>query len=250
MTDDRMTRRTALRQVTIAGTGAALAAGLAASEATKGHAVRQGRADHSVTILLDEPIATIRPELYSQFTEHIGGVIYDGIWVGPDFEGAEYRRDPPRSGRAGAPARRPSPFAGRAAALPIVTTGAMASVRATVAPAVSAAGARKPRPTSSELMSSSGSAVSVALRPIWPATSEPARPRNFSSGSSIATPRPAPRPSPTNEPPPASASRSASDTGASATKAGAAAASSRPKIIAANFAGLPSGFLSTACRST
>jgi alpha-N-arabinofuranosidase len=36
-----------------------------------------------VTVLLDEPIATIRPELYSQFAEHIGGVIYDGIWVGP-----------------------------------------------------------------------------------------------------------------------------------------------------------------------
>ena len=24
------------------------------------------------------------PPLYGQFTEHIGGVIYDGIWVGPD----------------------------------------------------------------------------------------------------------------------------------------------------------------------
>ena len=22
--------------------------------------------------------------MYSQFAEHIGGVIYDGIWVGPD----------------------------------------------------------------------------------------------------------------------------------------------------------------------
>ena len=38
----------------------------------------------SVTVLLDEPIGTIRPALYSQFAEHIGGVIYDGIWVGPE----------------------------------------------------------------------------------------------------------------------------------------------------------------------
>jgi alpha-N-arabinofuranosidase len=41
-------------------------------------------ADLTVTILFDEPIATIRPALYSQFAEHIGGVIYDGIWVGPE----------------------------------------------------------------------------------------------------------------------------------------------------------------------
>ncbi|MFO0892538.1 MAG: alpha-L-arabinofuranosidase C-terminal domain-containing protein [Isosphaeraceae bacterium] len=38
----------------------------------------------SVTVLLDEAIGTIRPSVYGQFTEHIGGVIYDGIWVGPD----------------------------------------------------------------------------------------------------------------------------------------------------------------------
>lgn len=29
---------------------------------------------------------TILPELYGHFTEHIGGVIYDGIWVGRDSE--------------------------------------------------------------------------------------------------------------------------------------------------------------------
>ena len=38
--------------------------------------------DLSVTVLLDEPIGTIKPAVYSQFAEHIGGVIYDGIWVG------------------------------------------------------------------------------------------------------------------------------------------------------------------------
>jgi alpha-N-arabinofuranosidase len=38
----------------------------------------------AVTVRLDEPFGTIKPALYSQFAEHIGGVIYDGIWVGPD----------------------------------------------------------------------------------------------------------------------------------------------------------------------
>jgi alpha-N-arabinofuranosidase len=38
----------------------------------------------TVDVLLDEPIGTIRPAVYGQFAEHIGGVIYDGIWVGPD----------------------------------------------------------------------------------------------------------------------------------------------------------------------
>jgi len=39
-------------------------------------------ADSHVEILLDESVGTIAPEIYGQFTEHLGGVIYDGIWVG------------------------------------------------------------------------------------------------------------------------------------------------------------------------
>lgn len=39
-------------------------------------------ADNRVTVLVDEPIGTISPNLHGQFTEHIGGVIYDGVWVG------------------------------------------------------------------------------------------------------------------------------------------------------------------------
>lgn len=35
-------------------------------------------------VLVNEPIATIAPELYGHFVEHLGGVVYDGIWVGPD----------------------------------------------------------------------------------------------------------------------------------------------------------------------
>jgi len=35
-----------------------------------------------VEILLNEPIGAIDPNLYSHFVEHLGGVVYDGIWVG------------------------------------------------------------------------------------------------------------------------------------------------------------------------
>jgi len=39
-------------------------------------------ADARVEVLLDEPLGEISPNIYGQFTEHIGGVIYDGVWVG------------------------------------------------------------------------------------------------------------------------------------------------------------------------
>ncbi len=35
-----------------------------------------------IEILPNEPIGTIAPEIYGHFTEHLGGCIYDGIWVG------------------------------------------------------------------------------------------------------------------------------------------------------------------------
>ncbi|HXJ93145.1 MAG TPA: alpha-L-arabinofuranosidase C-terminal domain-containing protein [Terriglobia bacterium] len=41
-------------------------------------------ADGLVEVLIDEPIGEIAPEFHGHFTEHIGGVIYDGIWVGED----------------------------------------------------------------------------------------------------------------------------------------------------------------------
>src|SRR5499426_1555916 len=39
-------------------------------------------ADARIEILLDEPIGRIAPEIYGHFAEHLGGVVYDGIWVG------------------------------------------------------------------------------------------------------------------------------------------------------------------------
>ena len=48
-----------------------------------GVAARSARAANgSVEILLDEPIGTIAPEIHGHFTEHIGAVVYNGIWVG------------------------------------------------------------------------------------------------------------------------------------------------------------------------
>ncbi|PYT20144.1 MAG: alpha-L-arabinofuranosidase, partial [Acidobacteria bacterium] len=35
-----------------------------------------------IDIFPDEEIGTITPDIYGHFTEHLGGCIYDGIWVG------------------------------------------------------------------------------------------------------------------------------------------------------------------------
>src|SRR5262249_39401820 len=40
--------------------------------------------DSRIEVLLDEPLGTISPNVYGHFTENLGGVIYDGIWVGPN----------------------------------------------------------------------------------------------------------------------------------------------------------------------
>jgi len=73
-----LSRRHFLRQVGIAG-----AATLIAQQPTRSVAAGSST-NNQIDILLDEPIGTISPDLYGHFTEHIGGVIYDGIWVGED----------------------------------------------------------------------------------------------------------------------------------------------------------------------
>jgi len=40
--------------------------------------------DSRIEVLLEEPLGTISPNVYGHFTEDVSGVIYDGIWVGPD----------------------------------------------------------------------------------------------------------------------------------------------------------------------
>lgn len=68
-----MERRKFLRDSAIAGVVAVAFSG------TKGWAAS---VDARIDILIDEPNGEISPNLYGQFTEHIGGVIYDGVWVG------------------------------------------------------------------------------------------------------------------------------------------------------------------------
>jgi alpha-N-arabinofuranosidase len=41
-------------------------------------------AGSSIEILINEPVADISPEIYGHFVEHLGAVVYDGIWVGED----------------------------------------------------------------------------------------------------------------------------------------------------------------------
>ncbi len=39
-------------------------------------------ADSRIEILFDEPLGTISPNIYGHFAENLGGVLYDGMWVG------------------------------------------------------------------------------------------------------------------------------------------------------------------------
>src|SRR5258707_1531365 len=60
--------------------GRSAAAGAAALIAPRG--MFSQAAESRVEILINEPIGTVNPNLYSHFVEHLGGVVYDGIWVG------------------------------------------------------------------------------------------------------------------------------------------------------------------------
>jgi alpha-L-arabinofuranosidase len=67
-----MKRRQFLKNSAIAGAAAAFCRPRAWAKSSDAH----------IEILVDEPIGKISPNIYGQFTEHIGGVIYDGVWVG------------------------------------------------------------------------------------------------------------------------------------------------------------------------
>ncbi|MFO0909527.1 MAG: alpha-L-arabinofuranosidase C-terminal domain-containing protein [Isosphaeraceae bacterium] len=81
MSREALSRRALLGQAT-----GALAAGVVAGALPGTTLAWPGRraANATATVHLDGTIGTIKPSVYGQFTEHIGGVIYDGIWVGPD----------------------------------------------------------------------------------------------------------------------------------------------------------------------
>src|SRR4051794_1071232 len=46
--------------------------------------VAQSQPDAVMTVRADEPKGTISRNIYGQFTEHLGRLIYEGLWVGED----------------------------------------------------------------------------------------------------------------------------------------------------------------------
>ncbi len=58
------------------------AASAAAAMILNRRAALAAEADTHIEVLIDEPIGTIAPEIYGHFTEHLGTVIYDGLYVG------------------------------------------------------------------------------------------------------------------------------------------------------------------------
>ncbi|MGB9360141.1 MAG: alpha-L-arabinofuranosidase C-terminal domain-containing protein, partial [Candidatus Sulfotelmatobacter sp.] len=58
------------------------AAALLLARPAKLASVVSGAPDARIEILLEEELGTISPNIYGHFIEHIGGVIYDGVWVG------------------------------------------------------------------------------------------------------------------------------------------------------------------------
>jgi alpha-N-arabinofuranosidase len=55
-----------------------------AAALVRSRAMFASSADANIEVLLDEPLGTISPLIYSHFTEELGAVIYDGIWVGEE----------------------------------------------------------------------------------------------------------------------------------------------------------------------
>lgn len=89
---EKLNRRACLRRLA-AGAGG-IAVGVAALRRQAAWAqvtAATASARATAEVLLDEPIrdasgqpAVINPNLHGHFVEHIGGVVYDGIWVGPE----------------------------------------------------------------------------------------------------------------------------------------------------------------------
>jgi alpha-N-arabinofuranosidase len=62
--------------------GSALAGGVVLAAGRFAGASQSRIADARVEVLVGEPVGRIAPEIYGHFAEHLGGVVYDGIWVG------------------------------------------------------------------------------------------------------------------------------------------------------------------------
>lgn len=124
------TRRRSFLGAALAGSAALVARGKSAAVEFHPGAMRPAQApDSRVEILTGEPIAKISPDLYGHFVEHLGGVAYDGIWVGEDAKVRTSAASAKSLLSIWSGSRRAS-CAGRAAASPTATTGAAVSGRA------------------------------------------------------------------------------------------------------------------------
>ena len=63
---------------------AALSAAMVFSRRAAFASADSSAADSRIEVLLNEPVGTISPAVYGHFTEMLGAVVYDGIWVGED----------------------------------------------------------------------------------------------------------------------------------------------------------------------
>jgi alpha-N-arabinofuranosidase len=70
------TRRAFLKSTTLAAAAVALRGSSSLAQSAQ--------VDAHIELLPAEAVGTISPEIYSHFIEHLGGVIYDGVWVGPN----------------------------------------------------------------------------------------------------------------------------------------------------------------------
>ncbi|MCD9185316.1 MAG: twin-arginine translocation signal domain-containing protein [Pyrinomonadaceae bacterium] len=76
----KLERREFLKTSLLAGAAAVIAPKAAFSQA----------AESKIEILINEPIGTINPDIYGHFVEHLGGVVYDGLWVGENSKIRNY----------------------------------------------------------------------------------------------------------------------------------------------------------------
>jgi len=74
MPEQNSSRRSFLKSSSLAAAAVALNGSVSLAQSTQ--------ADAYIDILPAEPIGTISDEIYGHFIEHLGGVIYDGVWVG------------------------------------------------------------------------------------------------------------------------------------------------------------------------
>jgi alpha-L-arabinofuranosidase len=70
-------RREFLHQAAIGTSALVLSARTGWSRTSSSHAT-----DSRIEVIFEESLGTISPNLYGHFAENLGGVLYDGIWVG------------------------------------------------------------------------------------------------------------------------------------------------------------------------